>query len=383
MPSLLEEIKDAFGDKSFYDILNIEKSATKNDIRKAYYQLSLKVHPDRVVKNKTAATKQFQALGKIYDILSDADKRAMYDETGTVDDECSIEQDDRNWYEYWRLLFARVKMEDIEVFEKKYKGSDEELTDLKKAYNDAKGDMDQILDNMMCSTVEDDEPRFRKIIQDWIADKTVKPFAAFTREKTAKRTERKRKADDEAREAEEELKKLNKNNETSLAAMIQRNQKSRSERADDFFAMMEEKYGGSQSRSGSRNSSGSRPVSNGRKKKSPSRAASAESPTKKGAKRSQSSPPESPRDASPAKKAKKSPTKKTTSTKRSKSTPPKSSPAKKSTTKKGSKRLESSPSPSPRSASPKLPAKKINKSPAKKAAAKKSASKSTAKRSNK
>ena len=54
-------------------------------VRKAYYQLSLKVHPDRVPKNElTEATKKFQALSKIYDILSDTVKRSLYDETGKL-----------------------------------------------------------------------------------------------------------------------------------------------------------------------------------------------------------------------------------------------------------------------------------------------------------
>jgi len=52
-------------------------------VRKAYYKLSLKVHPDRVSADElTQATRKFQALGKIYEILSDDDRRAIYDEDG-------------------------------------------------------------------------------------------------------------------------------------------------------------------------------------------------------------------------------------------------------------------------------------------------------------
>ena len=52
-------------------------------VKKAYRRLSLKVHPDRVgKKEKKAATCKFQVLGKVYSILSDKDKRAVYDETG-------------------------------------------------------------------------------------------------------------------------------------------------------------------------------------------------------------------------------------------------------------------------------------------------------------
>ena len=39
-----------------------------------------------------------------------------------MDDECCVEHQDRDWYNYWRLLFHRVEMKDIEDFEKSYKG---------------------------------------------------------------------------------------------------------------------------------------------------------------------------------------------------------------------------------------------------------------------
>jgi hypothetical protein len=71
-------------------------------------------------------------------------------------------------------------------------GSDEEKEDLKKAYLEAKGDMDRIIDNVLCASVED-EARFRTIIEGWIDDNTVKPFTAFTHENKKKREERKRK----------------------------------------------------------------------------------------------------------------------------------------------------------------------------------------------
>ena len=53
-------------------------------MKRAYHKLSLKVHPDRVQdeKKKEEATKKFQALGRAYSILSDKEKRALYDDTG-------------------------------------------------------------------------------------------------------------------------------------------------------------------------------------------------------------------------------------------------------------------------------------------------------------
>lgn len=53
-------------------------------MKKGYHKVSLRVHPDRVSpKEKEEATKKFQALGRVYSILSDENKRGLYDETGT------------------------------------------------------------------------------------------------------------------------------------------------------------------------------------------------------------------------------------------------------------------------------------------------------------
>ena len=90
-----------------------------------------------------------QVLGKVYAILSDKDKRAIYDEDGTVDEEeDSILKQDRDWAEYWRLLFSKVTTDDIQSFEQSYKGSEEELDTLKSVYMDSEGDMDTILEEV-------------------------------------------------------------------------------------------------------------------------------------------------------------------------------------------------------------------------------------------
>ena len=59
-------------------------------------------------------------------------------------------------------------MADIAKFEEEYKGSEEELADLKAAYLDGDGDMDYIMDNVLCAT-QDDEARFSDVIKKWIA----------------------------------------------------------------------------------------------------------------------------------------------------------------------------------------------------------------------
>ena len=50
-----------------------------------------------------------QALGKVYAVLSDKDQRAIYDEQGIVDEESDSLDQNRNWEEYWRTMFPKVK----------------------------------------------------------------------------------------------------------------------------------------------------------------------------------------------------------------------------------------------------------------------------------
>lgn len=71
-------------------------------------------------------------------------------------------------------------------------GSDEELEDLKHAYTRWRGDMDRIMESVMCATVED-EPRFRQNLGNLIADGSVEAYSAFTNERKSKAAARKRK----------------------------------------------------------------------------------------------------------------------------------------------------------------------------------------------
>lgn len=76
------------------------------EIRKAYRKAALLVHPDRNPDKN--ANEKFQKLGRIYETLSDPDKRGYYDETGrTLDEDEAGDflKSDRNWDEYWRALF--------------------------------------------------------------------------------------------------------------------------------------------------------------------------------------------------------------------------------------------------------------------------------------
>jgi len=67
--------------KDYYSILGISKSASEDEIKKAYRKKALQFHPD---KNKEAAAEEkFKEIGEAYEILSDGEKRNMYDSYGT------------------------------------------------------------------------------------------------------------------------------------------------------------------------------------------------------------------------------------------------------------------------------------------------------------
>ncbi|XP_077993800.1 dnaJ homolog subfamily C member 9-like [Glandiceps talaboti] len=244
MPGLLDKCEDVFGCRNLYEVLGVKKEASQNELKRGYHRMSLRVHPDRVsITEKESATAKFQVLGQVYSILSDASNRALYDESGEVDDELDIDQD-RDWEAYWRILYHKISVKDIKEFEEKYKGSDEELKDLQEAYMEYEGDMEVIMENVLCCT-EEDEPRFRKILKRCIKTKQLPAFDAFTNESKGKRKARKVKAEKEAAEAEELAQELglgNPGSEDSLMAMIKHKQNSRQQQADDFFASLEAKY---------------------------------------------------------------------------------------------------------------------------------------------
>ncbi len=66
--------------KDFYEILGVSKNATSAEIKSAYRKLALKWHPD---KNKSSeATAKFKQINEAYEVLSDPQKRQMYDQLG-------------------------------------------------------------------------------------------------------------------------------------------------------------------------------------------------------------------------------------------------------------------------------------------------------------
>ncbi|NWI91310.1 DNJC9 protein, partial [Pitta sordida] len=189
-----------------------------------------------------------QILSKVYAVLSNAEQRAVYDETGAVDEESEVLREDRDWMEYWRLLF-KLTVKDIEDFHKRYKNSAEELADVKKAYLDFKGDMDRIMETVLCAHYTD-EPRIREMIERAIEAGELPSYKAFVQESKQKIMSRRRRAEKEAKEAEKTKKELGLDGENDLQALIQSRRQDREKEMNDLIAHLEAKYGNNAKKGG-------------------------------------------------------------------------------------------------------------------------------------
>lgn len=67
--------------QDYYEILGVSKTAEEREIRKAYKRLAMKYHPDRNQGDKEAEAK-FKEIKEAYEVLTDSQKRAAYDQYG-------------------------------------------------------------------------------------------------------------------------------------------------------------------------------------------------------------------------------------------------------------------------------------------------------------
>ena len=73
--------------RDYYEVLGVGKTAGDEEIKKAYRQLAKKYHPDLNPGDKVAEQK-FKEVNEAYEILSNKDKRARYDQFGHAGEMC-------------------------------------------------------------------------------------------------------------------------------------------------------------------------------------------------------------------------------------------------------------------------------------------------------
>lgn len=229
-------------EKSLYEVLGVEKTASQQEIKKAYYKLALRLHPDKNPGDEEAKEK-FQQLQKVISILGDEEKKAVYDQTGCVDDTDLAGDVVQNLKDFFRTFYKKVTEADIEEFEANYRGSDSEKKDLIELYKECKGNMSRLFCSMLCSDPKLDSHRFMDILDEAISAGEVKRTKAY--QKWAKRVS-------ETKPPTNPLKrrvKSKKEPETDLFAIISERQSKRKNQVNSFLSSLESKYGGSNSTS--------------------------------------------------------------------------------------------------------------------------------------
>lgn len=102
--------------QDYYETLGVSKSATPEEIKKAYRNLAFKYHPDRNPDDK-AAEEMFKKISEAYDVLGDEKKKADYDRYGSAGTSYSSSGYSQNQYQnYYRQSYTENPFESEDTF---------------------------------------------------------------------------------------------------------------------------------------------------------------------------------------------------------------------------------------------------------------------------
>ncbi|KAK8490196.1 hypothetical protein V6N13_126046 [Hibiscus sabdariffa] len=214
-------------EKSLYEVLGVEKTASQQEIKKAYYKLALRLHPDK------------NPGDEVISILGDDEKRAVYDQTGCVDDADLAGDVVENLKTFFKAMYKKVTEADIEEFQANYRGSESEKKDLIDLYKKCKGNMNKLFCSMLCSDPKLDSHRFKDLLDEAIAAGELKETKAY--QKWAKKVSEIKPPTSPLRRKEKSTKQQS---ESDLFAIISQRRNERKGRFDSMFSSLVSKYGG-------------------------------------------------------------------------------------------------------------------------------------------
>src|SRR3989338_5778142 len=107
------------GKRDYYEVLGVSRNASADEIKKAYRNLALKYHPDRVsADRKKEAEERFKEISEAYEVLIDQQKRANYDQYGPAGVEGAFKQGGFTWQDFHHFddikdIFGEFDLSDL------------------------------------------------------------------------------------------------------------------------------------------------------------------------------------------------------------------------------------------------------------------------------